>query len=445
MGFYKRGLLYLRRKCFKTVILAVLLAVVASLLLVSVAIWHSTGTAMQDLRNTMGGYFKIEANTAQGYKDHVSDELVEYIMENNEIKAFNGIDILYVLVNGIALEPGRFTLEGDEKANLARLIGTTESANDEYFALKALVLKEGGGLQAGDTNKALISENIAKINSLSVGDTIKIRNYGEQVAEKTDYCLEIAGIYSIQRTQNEKKVSTAECDMVENFVFVNTDCIRNMLRGTGGKSVDSYAYGAVFYVNDPDKLDSIVGKLEKDLNGNGEKYIFTKNNKTYEGSASALEKINGIAEAMMLVFFAAGSVILSLVLILMMRDRFHETGIFISMGLKKIEIISQHMFENMVVAVVAFCIAWILVNISATVIEDSLKSAVQSQAVDEESRFSGTESKIMQKDIDIDIRIGLPESIKILGMELLVATVSTGISSVFVVKLKPREILSLMS
>lgn len=445
MNFFKRGVLYLKRKRSKTIILAALSAVIAFLLLVSTAIWNSTDKEMQNLRNTMGGYFKIEANTAQGYTDYVNDDLVKYVMKNDEMKAFSGTDILYALVNDIVLEPGRFTSEGDEKAGLARVIGATASEYNEYFTLKSLVLKEGEHLQADDSDKALISENIADINGLSVGDTISIRNYTEQKDEKKDYTLEIAGIYSIQRTQNEKTVSTAECDLVENFIFVNTDCIRDMLRELKGTVTNNYAYGVTFYVNDPKQLDSIVEKFAADLNEYGERYVFSKNNKIYEESASTLERLNGIMLSMMLTFFVIGSVILSLVLILMMRDRIHEIGILVSMGLRKTEIISQHMFENTVIALGAFCIAWILVNASMTAIEKPLNNVVQSQTIYEERQVSGTESDIEPEEIDISVKIGLPEFAEILGLELLIVVISTGVSSVFIIRLKPRDILSLMS
>ncbi len=447
MEFAKRGILYLKRKRSRTIILLLILTVIASLLLVSAAIWNSANIAMQNLRGTMGGYFKIETNTAQGYRDYVTDELVSRIMENDEIKAFDGTDILYAFAEDIQLEPGRFTLEGDEKAHLARVIGTTDSKYNEYFALKSLVLKDGRGINADDSNKALISENIAEANDLSVGDTITIRFYIEDADEEQenqidDYVLEIAGIYGIQRTQNEEDASTAECDLVENFVFVDTGCIREMVYNAVGSVIENYTYGAVFYVDDPRNLDSIVENLKMDLNKDGERYLFTKNNKAYEETAAVLERLNGIMIAMMLTFFVIGSAILSLVLILLMRDRLHEIGIFVSIGLKKSKIIGQHVFENAVVAFCALCIAWVLVSFSTEAIENKINTAIPSDETKTETQLTETGST---EDIALNINVGALEFVEILGLELLIVVISTGVSSVFVIKMKPKDILSMMS
>lgn len=478
MNLVKRGWIYLRYKKNKTIVLLIILSVVTSLLLLCGTIWNGTNKAMEDLRNTMGGYFKVDANVDKGYFNYVTDDLAAKIMENKEIEAFDGTDIVYALADGLELEPGRFTAEGDVKARLARVIGTTSSEYNEYFSLGSLKLISGNALMPEESGKALISESLAERNQLKPGDMISLTMYEENVsvraeAESTGAAkenavfsssvqagspgniqAEIAGIYSIENTQNEKTASTAECDLVENFIFVNTSCVREMILETREKMVDTYSYGATFYVKDPSKLDNTVGKIQQELNGEEERYLITVNNKTYEQSAAVLQRLNGMMVAMILVFFFVGFAILSLLLVLMMRDRIHEIGVLASMGYRKTNIIGQYLFENILIAAVAFCIALAVIGAATggigRIVNKNMQVTETAEDTGNGSAFSGlvnTESyeAVPEKaDIELSVRIDSETILGILGMEILIVILSTGISSATVIRMKPKNILSMM-
>lgn len=479
MNLVKRGWIYLRRKKSKTIVLLLILSVVTSLLLLCGTIWNGTNETMEDLRNTMGGYFKVDANVDQGYFNYVTDDLAAEIMKNEEIKAFNGTDIVYALVNDLDLEPGRFTMEGDEKAKLARVIGTTSSEYNEYFSLGSLKLTEGNALMPGETGKALISDILAERNQLRPGDIISLSMYEEDVSSRTEInttdaagetndadsasgqagtpgniLTEVAGIYSIENTQNEKTASTAECDIVENFIFVNTASVREMVLNTRGKEVDTYSYGVTFYVKDPDKLDDIAGEIQQELNGEEDRYLITVNNKTYEQSAAVLQRLNSFMTAMILVFFFVGFIILSLLLVLMMRDRIHEIGVLASMGYRKTNIIGQYLFENIIIAAGAFCIALAVVSAATGGIGHIVNENIQVTETEKDTGngnvFSGlinTESYDAvpdEADIELTVRIDPKSIFGILGVEMLIVILSTGISSVIVIRMKPKSILSMI-
>lgn len=452
MNAVKRGKLYLARKRGRTVILLLILTVVTVLLLLCGTIWKSTDEAMEDLRNSMGGYFKIEANIDKGYANHVTDQLVEEIMQNDEITAYNGTDIIYALVENLVLEPGRFSAGGDEKAKLARVIGTTDSRYNEYFSLGSLVLEAGQALEAGERDKALISRELADRNQIRIGDTISLRMYQENKAEDQsvggDHKVEVAGIYSIKSTQNEKTSSTAECDLVENFIFVNTSSVRDMVMESQEQSIDAYSYGVTFYVADPGTLERVIGAVAQKLNAREERYVFTKNNKTYEETSAVLERLNGMMLSMIIVFFLVGFLTLSLVLVLTMRDRVHEIGVLASIGYRKSSIIGQYLFENICAAVVAFGIAWAAVWIMAGSIEPLVNGTVQSAETEPEEKqiqlARAKEVTLEGETVDLRIRVASGTSLGIFGVECLLVVLSTGISAVSVVRLKPKKILSMM-
>ena len=244
MGIIKRGTLYLWRKKNKTIILFLILFVLTIVLIMSTMLLNSTNDALTNLRNSLGGYFKIDANTEQGFYNYVDDELVNEVLDS-DISDFTGNDTIYSLVD-FGLVEGRFSAENDEKSKLARIIGTTSSKYDEYFVLKSLQLETGRHIKAKDQNVALISENVAKKNGLSIGDYINMEYYSDPPISddkiNVECQLEVIGIFSVKRTQNKQSATTAECDIVDNFIFTDTYSIRTLLNGVTGKAIDSIKF-----------------------------------------------------------------------------------------------------------------------------------------------------------------------------------------------------------
>ena len=371
MGIIKRGTLYLWRKKNKTIILFLILFVLTIVLIMSTMLLNSTNDALTNLRNSLGGYFKIDANTEQGFYNYVDDELVNEVLDS-DISDFTGNDTIYSLVD-FGLVEGRFSAENDEKSKLARIIGTTSSKYDEYFVLKSLQLETGRHIKAKDQNVALISENVAKKNGLSIGDYINMEYYSDPPISddkiNVECQLEVIGIFSVKRTQNKQSATTAECDIVDNFIFTDTYSIRTLLNGVTGKAIDSYSDGVIFYVKDPKILDAKIKDINSKLNFEEDRYVITKNNKIYEASAAVLNRINGLVFSIIVVVIIVASIILSLVLMLWIRDRVYEMGILISIGIRKCDIFIQQFTENMLITLSAFFMAGMILGISISPIK----------------------------------------------------------------------------
>lgn len=143
MSVWKRAKLYLMRKKGKTLILLTIMTVITTLVLTCLSVGNAANENLQKLRESMGGYFKIETDFEHGKTGYVSDEMIQQLMDTGKIKHFNGMDFTYLMVEDIMLKPGRFTGQMDEKAKLARVLGNTDSSQNEYFVLRYFSLKEG--------------------------------------------------------------------------------------------------------------------------------------------------------------------------------------------------------------------------------------------------------------------------------------------------------------
>ena len=443
MSIFGRAKLYLLRNKGKSGILLVLLVVISTLVLLCVSIGNAADASLAELRERLGGYFLVKNDIQNGGFEYVKDEIVQEILGCGEIKAYNGMDTRYFYVEDLMLIPGRFTGEGDRKAKMTRVTGNTDTSLNEYFVLEYYELKEGRHISPEDEGKALVSEGFAALNQLSIGDTFTMRLNDENLPDDikknlTSHALEIVGIFSVETALGAQSDNAAECDIEENFIFTDTEFIRNACEDFGYR-MDAYVDGATFFVKDPKDLDEVVGRVMELENYNWEEYAVTKNNKTYEDSAMPLERLSGIVKMMVYIIAAISAVMLSLILFLWMRDRVHEIGVYLSIGKKRTEILGQHIAENLMVAILSFVIAWGICMAASGAIEQTVGAAFfaeKEEAVEE----TGEETEIPKL-----VQIGVIELAEVAGIGGMIILISTGISSAVVLRMKPKEILSLMS
>ncbi len=445
MSIWRRASLYLTRNKKKSVILLAILTFITTLVLLCISVGNAAGASLQELRRRMGGYFKIETDYGQGKFGQVDDALVQKVMDAGGVKAWNGVDIQYYMTEDLELEPGRFAAKGDAKAKLARFLGNTDSSRNEYFILEYYTLIEGEHISPNDHGKALISDVLAEKNQLSVGDAFHVRFHDENLMEErkefiTSHTLEVAGIYHIDMSQGSISGNSAECDIEENFIFTDTAFIREVYGEAVGGEIDLYTGGVSFFVENPKELDGIMGRILEFEDYDWDQYNIVKNNKTYEDSAVPLERLSGLVTMMVAVIGIVSAVMLSLILFLWMRERVHEIGIYLSIGIRKTEIFKQHILENLAAAAVAFLLAS-GISIAASGLTGQIISNSFSQGSETEE-ISGRDAA---EDFELKIQIGAVEFAEIAGLEILLILLSTGVSSITVFRLQPKDILSKMS
>ena len=148
-----------------------------------------------------------------------------------------------------------------------------------------------------------------------------------------------------------------------------------------------------------------------------------------------------------------GIIILSLVLAFWIQGRVHETGILLSIGVSKFNIISQYIIELLLISILAFGGSYfsskvISQNIGNTIVAQASKQAVQ----DVQSGFGGfslgndVNSSLATRTVDeIDVKVDVEELIYVYVIGTVIIILSVMASSVSIIRLKPKEILSKMS
>ena len=125
-----------------------------------------------------------------------------------------------------------------------------------------------------------------------------------------------------------------------------------------------------------------------------------------------------------------GIVVLSLILILWLRERIYEIGVLLSIGITKLEIITQFILELVMISAPAAIISLLLGNL---VVNEAISKVVATETI--------ASGNILPTSISTNILV-FTESYLILILVILLSVLFA--SSMILIK-KPKEILSKIS
>ena len=454
MNFLKRGALFLLRKKGKAITLLLLLVVSFSLVMMCLSINRGANNAARQLRESIGGYFKIGLLREGQSAGVPTKQMLNDILANVDgIKWVNTTSDQYLSAENISLIPGYFSSIGDvEQMKISRGIIVGDSELHEFFYLKNFTLSQGNHVKNGGEDGVLISEKLAEINNIGIGDSVVMSYPADGVSET--YTLTVTGIYHIEiESGSDSSAPTPEYAIQDNFFFISNDTYVRLMEKCAGHGID--AYGEVmFFVTDPGEMDSVIEDITNLPGYNWEGYEITRNNVAYDRTAVPLERMSGLIAVLILVIIGVSIVILCLVLVMWMRDRKHETGVFMAIGIRKKGIILQHMAENIIVALLAFLLAVGVSSAFSKGAGDMLIGGFTAQAEEEDSSGDAVQYDYWDTEIDVQtetpeemlqVSTGILEALAVLGIGLCTVIIATGVSSIVIVKMKPGEILSSMS
>ena len=142
--------------------LLVLFLTIMTLVLLDTAISQASEGTVARLREEIGGYFKVETDYQKmDILQTVDQSMIDQVMKIDGIKAYNAMATYYLTVPELLLKARKFSMEADSKAQMARLLGNTDRALNEYFMLDLFQLEEGRHIAPSDAGKALVSGELA--------------------------------------------------------------------------------------------------------------------------------------------------------------------------------------------------------------------------------------------------------------------------------------------
>lgn len=353
----KNAIAYVTRKRNRTLIVFVILALVLSCLYSCLSVMKSSNKLEETLYRSSNSSLSLTKN-GDGYFE---------LDQVRDLKKIGEIEELLPLYDGLAkpanigLVEGRQQVERydipDEFKNLLALEATSNTSRNILFTSGVFQLQRGRHIGINDRGKILIHEDLAKKNSLKVNDIIGLELI-EASKERSDlkYNFRIAGIFSGKK---QEKYTGLSSDFSENMVFVDYESSQ---RALGRDPSRGLVNKLGIFPSGPQSRD-LVEKKVRDLKLDWTKYRLDKDTSAFEESLEALAGIRHIIRLMTISIMIGGIMVLSLILVLWIRERIYEIGILLSIGMTKASIVGQFILEILLITIPAMLVALLFGNI----------------------------------------------------------------------------------
>lgn len=427
MDWKKRAGAYLVRKKIRTGILFFIMMLITAAVLAVLSMQESTGKVQTKLLELSNSGFQIESLLQDGnieQKEMAKVEQVEGVKD-----AQYEMDGIGQLEDAKAVEREQTVqLDQGKMGELVSYHGGTSSSQELNFASGALNLKEGRALTKDDSGKVLVHEELAKENNWTVGTKIKLKNFQNEdtTASGKEVTVEIVGIFNGKLSEQSTGLTS---DLTENRIYMDYKTSQSLI---GKDESNAIVHRAIFTVKDPSKLDEVIAKV-KELPLKWDSMQLSKNEQVFEQVAAPIQNFRSLMTLLTSSVFVLAVIVLFLILLFTLRERIHEFGILMSVGISRKEIIAQILLELYTVAATSSIFALILGSFVAKqfytglLTSDEIPPQVKSLFESSLPEFS------------------LMQGLLTIGVVLIIIALAILFSTAVILMKKPKKILSQMN
>ncbi len=438
MNFMQRAFLYCLRHKGKTLILFLVMTVISTFLLAGLAIRDASADAASDVQTAIGGRLLLEIETEGNYKfvgqdggtttyvyggDYITSPIIDAVSEVDGVVGYNVEDAAaayYAGVNFKYLPSGwnfGFTKYGDHSTFTACLSSERCSA----FESGRYSLVEGRHLKPEDSYAILISKELADYNNLSVGDIVTIYDqFLDSEGWNPLIDMEIVGIFNgTEGTATGGEMLVDQLQANCGFVAYNTLFEMYKLYYENGVEYHSLT----IYIKDPTKIQNVYDKVKELPELKGKTLKLSMDTEEYQTVETPLETLGSLVNAMLVIIVIVGFLILVLLLMIWIRGRKKEIGIYLAVGRSKVSIAGQLFAETGIAALIAFAVSVLGSNLWMGKVRELLEGSAA--------------------DLEIEISAAYLPPVFLIGIGLIAAATLAASWTVF--RLKPRDIFSKMS
>ena len=421
-----RAVLHTARKWKKTLLLFCLLLFITTLVLSGLAIADAQEEQSEDVRGITGASFTVERNLSTGgwtsgthgsysTQEFISEEMLQAI---SSVDGVAGYDAALVAMPNYYNEKGKIIVNTkDNVVNNFYTYGSLNSKYNELFISGRFELVEGSHITEDVSNGLILSKNCAEKNGLKLGDKVSGINDPNNGDPEVD--MEIVGLFDVVADKEDEAnmYDAATLWDYTDYAFCSFNAMKEMAVNyeDGNKLTEAH-----FFVEDAAELDNIIEKVQNISSINWNNFIISANDEVYQNISSALFDTNTLVTTLIVVITVVSMVLITLILSMSIRSRKRETGILLAVGIAKPAVILQYILETMLIAIVAFPLAY-------------LSSKQMAGALG--TLFGKTAANVIVTPQHFMV-------VALIGAVLLLASVL--VSSIPAIRLKPKHILSQM-
>ena len=312
-----------------TVILAIIIGVVVTL-----TIYNAASRVIDEIRLDIGSRVTIELDILELFRSGMGIEEItanaEHIPINDFIRfadseylsnAILNAEIMF-LENENLTPAQRIDPAGDKRDVPNRLLGTSEP--DE--ALADIIVE---GRMFNGLNEAIIDDEFARLNDISVGDIIELETsfstirdiIGLDISDKI-FELTVVGIYSADIHYEEQ-------------IFVFTDIFTSFdtIAAAGWESNLGLNMSVEYFLRNPNYLELFENEVR--AMGLPDTYAVFINQAAYDRVSGPMLSMNSAVMTFSIVILILGSLVLALISFLVVRERKYEVGVLRAMGMER--------------------------------------------------------------------------------------------------------------
>lgn len=374
----KRSWLSIKRKPGKAIIVGLVLFAMANLVLASIAIKGAVNESMAYAKSSLGGTVYLQpdiekirkAATANGTESFTPGQQPSFTRPEIKVSTVKKLaDSSYVKdytygVNAEAKASG-FTpittqtegrsfmrFGGGESTDTATLTGdmTVEGINSYAFISQVeagtMKLSSGTYFDESTDNKVIVSYDLATSNNLKVGDTITLQN----IYTEASYPVEIIGVYDLTEDSGFGSNSNA--------VYMNVKTAAQFMSTTTYNSGDYSVQNVRYMLNSPENADAFIAEAKQKYPEMADNNLaLSIDTSAYEQMVGPIESVGSFASTILWIVVTASVAIITLIVVINVKERRYEMGVLLSLGASKANVIGQVFAELLIVGTLAFAIS----------------------------------------------------------------------------------------
>ena len=421
----KNAALYIFRKRKKSLILITIFSVILSCIFACMRLLSTTSTVQQQLKQTTTSSFEFRKKDGTSFSFKQVEEIKKVADNESLEKHYQTIAKL----ENYSVVTGEEKIQRDdideEMKNVVSLNSSSQVNREKLFSSGVFSLLKGKMIEATDVHKIMIHEELASKNQLNLGDTITLDVIQQETGEKKKVDYEIVGIFSGKKQETYTGLTS---DFSENTVFTDYESIRQAF-SSGSEEVVT---GLNIFASSSEELQKMKQAIEA-LPFNWEEFVIEDQKQDFDDILESITGLQSMVQWMTVGILIAGAVVLSLMLMLSVRERIYEIGILLSIGIHKAWIIGKFFVELFLLTIPAIFVSLAL---GPMMVQQLMNGFISMDS--EQSPLGNFISKGAQQGV---ITV-FSQSYALLAMVIVFSLAVT--LGIFLMK-KPKEILSKMS
>ena len=345
----KNAALYIFRKRKKSLILITIFSVILACIFACMRLLSTTSTVQQQLKQTTTSSFEFRKKDGTSFSIKQVEE-IKKVADNESLEKH--YQTIAKLENHSVVTVEEKIQRDDideEMKNVVSLNSSSQVNQEKLFSSGVFSLLKGKMIEATDVHKIMIHEELASKNQLNLGDTITLDVIQQETGEKKKVDYEIVGIFSGKKQETYTGLTS---DFSENTVFTDYQSIHQLFTSELGEVVT----GLNIYASSSEELLKMKQAIEA-LPFNWEEFVIENQKQDFDDILESITGLQSMVQWMTVGILIAGGVVLSLMLMLSVRERIYEIGILLSIGIHKAWIIGKFFVELFLLTIPAIFVS----------------------------------------------------------------------------------------